>query len=170
MITPEYVQTLALYNKWQNHSLYGAADTLCSDERLLDRGAFFKSIQATLTHILWGDTLWLSIFDGGEKPDPEVALAGEYPSDWDTLKIDRLATDNRFIDWGTRITQADLEGDFTWYSRAVEREITKPKTVCVAHIFNHQTHHRGQVHAMLTAAGTKPDDTDLPFIPDEYQA
>ena len=86
MIPPEYVQMMVRYNQWQNRSLYGAADTLSSEERLLDRGAFFKSIQATLTHILWGDTLWLSIFDGGEKPDLEVALAGEYPSDWDTLK------------------------------------------------------------------------------------
>ncbi len=170
MITPEYVQVMARYNKWQNHSLYSAADTLDDAARQLDRGVFFKSIQATLTHILWGDRLWLSIFDGGDKPDPDIASEGKYPSDWHTLKMDRLAADNHFIDWGTRITQADLEGDFTWYSRAVERELIKPKTVCITHIFNHQSHHRGQVHAMLTAAGAKPDDTDVIFIPDEFQA
>ena len=167
MITPAYVQMMARYNQWQNHSLYGAADTLDDAARRKGRGAFFGSIHDTLAHILWGDTLWMGRFDGWEPPTDK---AGIVIADWEGLKQARIAADARFIDWGVRVTQADLEGDFSWYSGAMRRDFTKPKAVCVMQVFNHQTHHRGQVHAMLTAAGAKPDDTDLPFIPDEYQA
>ncbi len=167
MNTPAYVQMMARYNQWQNHSLYGAADTLDDSARRKDRGAFFRSIHDTLAHILWGDTLWMSRFDGWEPPTDK---AGIVIADWEELKQSRMAADARFIDWGARVAQADFEGDFSWYSGALQRDFTKPKAVCVMQIFNHQTHHRGQVHAMLTAAGAKPDDTDLPLIPDEYQA
>lgn len=167
MITPAYVQMMARYNRWQNHSLYGAADTLDDAARRKDRGAFFGSIHDTLAHILWGDTLWMSRFDGWEPPTDK---AGIVIADWEGLKQSRKAADARFIDWGTRVSQSDLEGEFSWHSAVLRRDFTKPKAVCVMQVFNHQTHHRGQVHAMLTAAGAKPDDTDLPFIPDEYQA
>ncbi len=165
MITPEYVQMMARYNQWQNRSLYGAADTLDDAARRMDRGAFFGSIHDTLAHILWGDTLWMSRFDGWEPPTDK---AGMVIADWEGLKQARKAADARFIDWGARVTQADFEGDFSWHSAALQRDFTKPKSVCVMQVFNHQTHHRGQVHAMLTAAGATPDDTDLPFIPDDY--
>ncbi len=167
MITPEYVQTMARYNQWQNRSLYGAANTLDDAARRMDRGAFFGSIHNTLAHILWGDTLWMSRFDNWEPPTDK---AGMVIADWEGLKQARMAADARFIDWGARVLQADFEGDFSWHSAVLQHDFTKPKSVCVMQIFNHQTHHRGQVHAMLTAAGAKPDDTDLPFIPDEYQA
>ena len=167
MITPAYVQMMARYSQWQNHSLYGAADTLDDSARRMDRGAFFGSIHDTLAHILWGDTLWMSRFDGWEPPTDK---AGIVIADWEDLIKARQAADARFIDWGARVSRSDLEGDFSWHSAVLQRDFTKPKSVCVMQIFNHQTHHRGQVHAMLTAAGTRPDDTDLPFIPDEYQA
>ena len=167
MITPDYVQVMARYNQWQNHSLYGAADTLDDAARRMDRGAFFGSIHDTMAHLLWGDTLWMSRFDGWDAPTDK---AGIVIAAWAELKQARLAADARFIDWGGRVTQADLEGIYSWHSGALQRDITKPKAVCVMQIFNHQTHHRGQIHAMLTAAGTTPDDTDLPFIPDGYQA
>ena len=54
----------------------------------------------------------------------------------------------------------------TWHSNAVNRDISKPKWLLVTQLFNHQTHHRGQVHCMLTQAGGKPHDTDLPFLPE----
>ena len=58
-----------------------------------------------------------------------------------------------------------LAGEFAYYSGAAKRELRKPKWLLVTHMFNHQTHHRGQVHCMLTQAGGKPGDTDLPFLP-----
>ena len=65
--------------------------------------------------------------------------------------------------------QAALADDFTWYSGILRRELSKPYWMLVTHFFNHQTHHRGQVHAMLTSAGATPDDTDLPLMPDEWR-
>ncbi len=164
MITPEYIQTMARYNAWQNRSLYGAADTLDNAARKLDRGAFFGSIHNTLSHILWGDTLWMSRFDGWAPPDAPIGDSGGSITDWGALKQARLAADARIIDWGERVRTADFAGEQCWYSATAEREVCRPRALLITHFFNHQTHHRGQVHAMLTAAGATPDDTDLPFM------
>lgn len=165
MITPAYVQTMARYNQWQNNNLYGAANSLDDAARQLDRGAFFGSIHSTLGHILWGDTLWMSRFDGWEPPAMGIDDSGGMFTDWEALKKAREAADARFIDWGERVQPQDLQGDLAWYSAALKSDMVKPRAECVMQIFNHQTHHRGQVHAMLTAAGAKPHETDLPFIP-----
>ena len=71
MITPDYVRTMADYNRWQNRNLYGAADTLTDPQRKEPRGAFFGSIHATLNHVLWGDQIWMSRFAGTPKPKAE---------------------------------------------------------------------------------------------------
>jgi len=166
MIAPGFVQTMARYNAWQNRSLYGAADCLDDAARRVHRGAFFGSVHGTLSHILWGDTIWMSRFDGWEAPDMGIPdSAGAYP-DWDDLKAARVAADDRILDWAGRVTEADLRGDLTWHSGALGREMNKPRALLITHFFNHQTHHRGQVHAMLTAAGARPEDTDLLILPE----
>ena len=68
-------------------------------------------------------------------------------------------------DWADRLDAASLAGELAYYSGAIKRELHKPTWLLVTHMFNHQTHHRGQVHCMLTQAGGKPGDTDLPFLP-----
>ena len=79
MIDPAYVQRMARYNRWQNANLYGVADTLSDEERRRERGAFFGSIHKTLSHLLWGDRIWMSRFTPEvEKPQvgiPEFDLA-----------------------------------------------------------------------------------------------
>ncbi len=164
MITLEYVQTMARYNDWQNRSLYTAASGLTEEARQQDRGAFFGSIHGTLSHLLWGDTIWMSRFDGWDEPDNDITKTASYGGDWASLSTKRRVADDRILDWSTRATKADLEGELCWLSFAVQREVCKPRALLIMQIFNHQTHHRGQVHAMLTAAGAKPDDTDLPFM------
>jgi uncharacterized damage-inducible protein DinB len=82
---------------------------------------------------------------------------------WEELKRERQAFDQVIIDWASTLDPRWLEGDLTWFSSAVGREVTKPKRLLVAHMFNHQTHHRGQVHCMLTQCGVEPGATDLPF-------
>ena len=67
------------------------------------------------------------------------------------------------IDWADKLDSGVARGDLTWFSGAAGREVTKPKWLLVTHLFNHQTHHRGQVHCMLTQCGVKPGATDLPF-------
>jgi uncharacterized damage-inducible protein DinB len=166
MITPDYVRTMAGYNRWQNRNLYGSADGLADAERKKDRGAFFGSIHATLNHLLFGDQIWMSRFAGTPRPKaagiPESVGLHER---WEDLKRERAAFDETIIAWADQLGPAWLEGDLTWYSGAAKREVTKPKAMLVAHMFNHQTHHRGQVHCMLTQCGVRPGDTDMPFQP-----
>ncbi len=167
MISPDVCLTFARYNRWQNRSIYDAASTLSEDERRLARGAFFGSIHATLSHLMWGDTIWMSRFDGWEKPAGAIRDSVGFVGDWDEMRARRADADERIVDWAGRVSPAWLASDATWYSGALGREVTKNAGLCVAHFFNHQTHHRGQVHAMLTAAGARPGDTDLFAMPDE---
>jgi uncharacterized damage-inducible protein DinB len=165
MIDKDYLRKMARYNRWQNGNLYGAADGLSDAERKRDRGAFFGSIHGTLNHLLWGDRAWMSRFAGTRKVTVGIkGSTGLYP-DWGDLKQEREEFDRKIIDWAEGLDPEWLAGDLTWFSGAMQRELTMPKWVLVTHFFNHQTHHRGQVHAMLTAAGAKPGDTDLCFMP-----
>lgn len=167
MINPGYVQRMARYNRWQNESIYTAADGLSDAARRMDRGSFFQSIHATLSHILWADELWMSRLSDWTAP---TGVSREVPlyDDWEDLKHRRAAADERFLSWGSSLSQVDVDGDLEWYSGSMGRGMTSPRAVCIMQVFNHQTHHRGQVHAMLTAAGAKPEDTDIPFMPDAY--
>jgi uncharacterized damage-inducible protein DinB len=165
MITPAYVRVMAAYNRWQNRSLYGAADGLSDEQRKAPRGAFFGSIHATLNHLLWGDQTWMSRLAGTPTPKAKSIKdsVAQYES-WAELKAARAAFDETIIGWAEGLDAAALEGDLSWFSGAAGREITKPKALLIAHLFNHQTHHRGQVHCMLTQCGVKPGDTDLPIM------
>ncbi len=163
---PDLARALARYNRWQNDSLLGAAGTLTDDERRADRGAFFGSIEATFSHLFWGDRIWMHRFAGTARPEGGIATSTGPIADWDGFAGKRRAFDETIIAWSENIDPQWLEGDLTWWSGAANREVTKPVWLLVAHFFNHQTHHRGQIHAMLTAAGARPDDTDLFMMPD----
>jgi uncharacterized damage-inducible protein DinB len=167
MISSEFVAKMARYNHWQNDNIYAAAESLDEDARRMDRGAFFRSIHRTLSHLLWADTIWMSRFDGWEVPDVGIPGSGDWVGDWGALKDRRRAADGAILGWADRVSDDVLAGDLSWFSGSLGRDVTKPLTLCVAHFFNHQTHHRGQIHAMLTAAGAVPRDTDLFIMPDE---
>lgn len=170
MISQAHVRTMARYNQWQNRSIYCAADTLTSEARRLDRGAFFKSIEGTLCHLLWGDRMWLHRFAGTPKPEGGIAGSASHIADWGQLKAERTALDETMLACSAGVSEGWLAENLTWVSSAANREFTRPNWQLVAHFFNHQTHHRGQVHAMLTAAGAKPDDTDLMLMTGEVSA
>ncbi|WP_428407011.1 DinB family protein [Hyphococcus sp.] len=162
---PAFLRVMAAYNQWQNESLYGAASGLTDEERKRARGAFFGSIHATLSHILWGDRIWLSRFTDYPAPDAPIGDSGAMIADWDALKAERVKTDDFILTWTTGVSAADLEGELSWFSAAYDRTISMRRDLLLVHFFNHQTHHRGQAHAMLTAAGAKPGPTDLPVMP-----
>ncbi|MES1155064.1 MAG: DinB family protein [Pseudorhodoplanes sp.] len=166
MIDKAYLQRMSLYNRWQNESLYAAASTLSEAERKLERGAFWGSIHGTLSHLIWGDGMWLSRFAGTPKPTAGIKDSHTLYPDWEALKRERARLDQFIIDWSDGLDPAWLEGDLIWLSGAAQRELSRPKWILVTHFFNHQTHHRGQVHAMLTQADAKPGDTDLFFMPE----
>jgi uncharacterized damage-inducible protein DinB len=173
MIDPAYVQRMARYNRWQNQNLYGVADTLGDDERRRERGAFFGSIHNTLSHLRWGDQMWMSRWSDVSAPSRDLARSQDGVPDfvslyggWDDLKRDRVAFDEFIIMWADNVDPAWLKTDLTWFSGGAGREQTRPVWDLVAHFFNHQTHHRGQVHCMLTQAGGKPHATDLMVMPE----
>jgi uncharacterized damage-inducible protein DinB len=167
MITPAYCQTMARYNAWQNTGLRTMIAEMDRDALYLDRGAFFGSIMGTLNHLMWGDTLWISRFDGGEGPDRSIKDSLDFTPTPAVWAAERFRLDARIKLWAERVSAIDLVGDLSWHSGAMNRDFTKPIALCVMQLFNHQTHHRGQVHAMLTAMGLKPNDTDLPFMPED---
>lgn len=161
LITTDWVKMMARYNAWQNRAMGRAMEQLSSEALTEDRGAFFGSILATANHLIWGDQSWMSRFDGGAGPGcsaQEGLILTPTCAAWSAA---RFQTDGRITRWATRLHAVDLVGNLKWYSGAAGREISKPMGELVTHFFNHQTHHRGQIHAMLTAAGAKTDDTDL---------
>ncbi len=161
MITPSYVQTMTSYNAEMNRRIFAAALRLTDTERKADRGAFFKSIHGTLVHLLWGDRTWMSRFDGWPKPTMGAKDSPLMIGTFEELSEHRVKADTDMEDWAKRITPEWLNENMIWFSDALQREMRLPRGFLVAHLLNHQTHHRGQVHAMLTACGQATGDTDL---------
>lgn len=167
MITPAYVQRMARYNRWQNENLYGAAERLPDSERTRDLGAFFGSIQGTLSHLLMTDQMWLHRFQPDRFQMPKVASVAATATavaNWGALDVARKDLDKTLIEWCDAVDADWLDGDVAYHSVAMARDYTRPRGLLLTHLFNHQTHHRGQVHCMLTQSGIKPGDTDLPIM------
>ncbi|MEM9999931.1 MAG: DinB family protein [Pseudomonadota bacterium] len=166
MITPEFARTMARYNRWQNRSLLTAADQLTDAARWQDRGAFFRSIAETLNHIFWDDKVWLARLREDHAAAAQIGARHPYtdaPRDWAAFKSQRAALDEDIIAFADALTTKDLARSVQWIrgDETVETNVG----FNFVHMINHQTHHRGQVHAMLTAAGAKPDPTDLQMLP-----
>ena len=161
MITPAYVRTMAAYNAEMNRRLYEPASRLSDATRKADRGAFWSSLHNTLVHILWGDNAWMSRFAAWDKPTGTLKQSAQLFDDFDELRAARYDADRRIDAWAATVDQAWLDETLTWFSGAANREVSAPRGLLVTHFFNHQTHHRGQAHALITAAGEKTDDTDL---------
>jgi uncharacterized damage-inducible protein DinB len=163
MFTGTYALLMAEYNRWMNDKVYAACATLTDEARKRDRGAFFKSIHATLNHLLNGDGIWLGRFNG--KSYPSLPPGQDLHDDFDRLRAARAAMDEEILAWARSVTPETLAGPMTWTAKVYNFTQTHPRWVQVAQMFNHQTHHRGQVHAMLTAAGIDVGATDLPMMP-----
>jgi uncharacterized damage-inducible protein DinB len=161
MITPAYVRTMAAYNSEMNRRLYTPASRLSDAQRKEERGAFWGSLHKTLAHILWADRTWMARFDGWEKPEGGLKQSVLWIDDFAALQAQRFAADARIEEWARGVDQAWLDETLSWFSGAAQREISLPRNMLVAHFFDHQTHHRGQAHALVTALGERTEDTDL---------
>ena len=158
---------MARYNAWQNSQLAKALEGQPAAVLTQDRGAFFGSILGTLSHLLWGDLMWMSRFDQQvETPGGTIAKSVRLVSDFQDWRQRRDAADHVITSWADALSAETLEADLVWISGAANREVTRPKAFCVAHMFNHQTHHRGQVHALMTGAGLTGAVSDLFFLPE----
>ncbi len=168
MISPAWCRMMAAYNSEMNRRIYAAAEPIPDAERKAGRGAFHGSLHATLNHLLWGDRQWMSRLDPDHfaKPPPGFDASRRLFDDFAALRAARVEADAGIEAWAGRLTEAWLAGDLTWFSGGTGREWTLPRWITVTHLFNHQTHHRGQVHCLITQAGVTPEATDLPFILD----
>ncbi|MES2935285.1 MAG: DinB family protein [Pseudomonadota bacterium] len=166
MISKLYLQQLARYNQWVNRKLFAACATLSDAQRKTDQGAFFKSIHGTLNHLLWGDQIWMHRLIGSPKPH-----AGTIPEsvaqfdDFLALEQERERFDAVIVAWADQVEPAWFDGELTWYSGAAGRELTQKYWLLAVHMFNHQTHHRGQLSTLLMQNGVNPGDLDLLFLP-----
>lgn len=150
--------SLAAYNLWANQRLYAVAGGLSDADYRADRGAFFGSVHATLNHILVADRIWLRRITG-EGPMPS-ALDAILHDRFDDLAQARRAEDDRIIATIARLAPEDLAGELT-YANLAGQQYNDPISTVLMHVFNHQTHHRGQVHALLTGLGQMVPSLDL---------
>lgn len=156
---------MARYNRWMNERLYEVADRLPDAERKRDRGAFFGSIHGTLNHLLLADRVWLGRFTGAALQEGEMGPGGirsldqELYADWGELRRERATTDDEIDAFVATLTSEGLAGKLRYSRRGRMSELTLWHAV--AHLFNHQTHHRGQVTTLLMQAGHDPGVTDL---------
>ncbi len=150
--------TMAVYNRWANRRLYDACAALPAPDYHRPRPAFFGSIHATLNHILVGDRVWLGRITG--TPSGITALDQLLYRELDELRAARAAEDDRVVGLVDRPDAAALDRVVDYRSFSRGRHRIKLRWV-LSHLFNHQTHHRGQVHDMLTQTAVPPPPLDL---------
>lgn len=168
MIQKEYVLYMARYNAWQNNQLRDIVQQMSEADLKADRVAFFGSIFATLNHILWGDTLWMSRWCA-DVPAPSKGST-EHTTFTPTIGAwegERFRLDGRIRIWAQTLSNLDLQGELEWTSGILGGPVVQPLGLCVTHMFNHQTHHRGQISQMLNEAGIAPPVSDLVFMPED---
>jgi uncharacterized damage-inducible protein DinB len=153
---------LAAYNAWANRRLYASAAALSDADYRADRGAFFGSVNGTLNHLLVADRIWMNRFTGEGPTYARLDLL--LHEDLRELEDARLAEDERIVRWVDGLDSARLAGTFTYTTIVNPRRLTQPLAPALAHVFNHQTHHRGQVHALLTAIGGRAAAPEMDLI------
>ncbi|MDO8876927.1 MAG: DinB family protein [Pseudolabrys sp.] len=150
------------YNTWCNERLYDATALVSDTDYRADRGAFFKSLHGTLNHILVADRIWMKRFTGaGELPPSLDAILYD---DFAALRAARRSQDvliNRYID---NLDDRMLTGTITYKTVVKPQTIEQPLAPALDHFFNHQTHHRGQAHALLTSIIGNADTPSFDLI------
>lgn len=157
-MTPNrYFLVQAYNNAWANHRLLGACRTLTPLELQVTRTSFFPSILHTLNHILTVDWFYVSALEG--RPMGGAAFTPELPFlDFSDLEREQRAIDRRLIDHCRQMQDDDFACDIV-IPRANGDQHEQADRLLL-HLFQHQIHHRGQVHAMLSGTRTKPPQLD----------
>ncbi|WP_420405556.1 DinB family protein [Nisaea sp.] len=155
---PDHFRTLARYNRRANEVLYDACAKLPDTELKKRRPVYFSSIHGTLNHILLGDRIWITRFEGGVHPSTNLdAILHE---DFANLRAARTRMDDRIERFFAAVTAGDLDAAYR-YTNNQGLDVTDRAPIAFPHFFNHQTHHRGQVHALLSQTEVPPPSLDL---------
>lgn len=155
----DHFEMFAAYNQWANGVIYGAARELSDEELNRNQGAFFGSMIGTLNHLLCADRIWMKRFTG--EGDAPGALNTILHSRLDELEAARKAEDERIIAWIAGLPQERLAGNFSYTPITNPEPVTQKLGSALSHFFNHQTHHRGQCHMILTSLGKPSVTLDL---------
>jgi len=158
----QYFTMMAAYNKWANGRVYDAAAALDADEFTRDVSAFFKSMMGTLNHLLVTDRIWMRRFtsEGDAPRHLDEILHATLPE----LRIARDLEDKRISDWIDALDESVFLGHFTYTPVTNPREVTQRLAPALVHLFNHQTHHRGHAHMILSVLGKEPPSLDLIYF------
>jgi uncharacterized damage-inducible protein DinB len=161
---------LADYNRWMNEKVYAAAARLPATERTAARGAFFGSIFGTLNHLIVADLVWLRRFAQHPRAPALLEELAEWPvpkalgepvfADFEALAAQRPRLDALISRWIEALSEADLAIPLE-YRNMQGVPARRAFSSVLLHLFNHQTHHRGQVTTLLTQAGEDVGVTDL---------
>ncbi len=157
----DHFRKLARYNAWANRRLYDVCATLSEAEYRADRHAFFGSIHGTLNHILVADRIWESRLTG--EPHGIPTLDSILYDDFSGLREARTKEDARMIDLIDGMDQERLAEVLVYRNMAGE-PLETPISFVLTHLFNHATHHRGQVHGMLSQVPADPPPLDLIYF------
>lgn len=158
-----YYDTMAHYNQWMNQKLYAICSQISDRQRKEDLGAFFKSIHSTLNHLLYGDRAWMGRLQ--VKPYYVPNLGVNMYENFAELRREREITDQQIITWTQSMEREWLETTFEYVSNIDKKTRFLPTWLLVTHMFNHQTHHRGQLTTLLSQLGYDLGVTDLPWLP-----
>jgi uncharacterized damage-inducible protein DinB len=150
-------EALAAYHAAMNRQFYAACGELSAEQLAADQRVFFGSVIGTLNHMLLTDQVWLATFQGTKYAFE--SLDQILFTDLDSLREAREITDNEIAVWVSTLTEAQLQEGF-------HDRLTFPLWMAVTHFFNHQTHHRGQLSALLSQMGVDYGTTDLPWVPE----
>jgi uncharacterized damage-inducible protein DinB len=148
----------ARYNRLANETLYEACAALSDGERRRDLGAFFGSIHGTLNHLLLGDRIWMTRFEGGSHPSTGLGVA--LHDDFAALRAARAVMDARIEAFFSALPAGFAAGTIRYLNNS-GFDSEDPLDVLLPHFFNHQTHHRAQVHTLLSQLGRDPPVLDL---------
>jgi uncharacterized damage-inducible protein DinB len=158
----ERYRMFADYNAWANERIYDAASKLSDADYRASRGAFFGSLHGTLNHLLVGDQIWMYRFTGsGDAPTKLDAILFENFSD---LREARRAEDLRISRYCESLDDKSLSGEFAYRTISKPATITQKLAPALDHFFNHQTHHRGQAHCLLTMIAGRDAAPSLDLI------
>jgi uncharacterized damage-inducible protein DinB len=170
MILLNHIRLMAQYNQWMNQKIYEAAEKLTDDKLKEDKKAFFGSILGTLNHLMIGDIIWLKRFaahPANHKALETIRIVEQPKSldqvlywEFEELRTEREKLDKIIINWCNELCIEDLQHKL-YYKNMKGQPAVKLFGHLVLHLFNHQTHHRGQTTTLLSQEGLDVGVTDL---------
>lgn len=160
-----YAVSMATYNQWMNDKFYAICADLSDDQRKANCGLFFGSIDNTLNHILVCDLMWMARFN--EKQAPVNSITQRLYENFAQMTETRCRIDQDILAWAKSLSVSALPERLFYRSLAKNEARDVDFAQAIVHLFNHQTHHRGQISAGLSQFGVEFGVTDLIFMPEQ---